>query len=187
MDVRTHDEIDVVLEQIRRGNRDAFRLVVRAYSLPLRCYIASQVHHPNDIDDITQEVFLAAFRQLESFRSGDDFGAWLRGIARNKMHDHFRSLARRHKALARFRLELAEVVRDDLEEAASQDTAESIEALLRCIARLPDKLRRIVRAGLDGDKPATLAEELATSVGAIYNMHYRANQLLRDCVREELA
>jgi hypothetical protein len=82
----THAEIDVVLDQVSRGNRDGFRLIVRAFSLPLRCYIASQVHHPNDVEDITQEVFLSAYRQLGTFRRGDDFGAWLRGIARNKLH-----------------------------------------------------------------------------------------------------
>jgi RNA polymerase sigma-70 factor (ECF subfamily) len=182
----THAEIYIVLDQVGRGNRDGFRVVVRAFSLPLRCYIASQVHHPNDVEDIAQEVFLAAYRQLPTFRRGDDFGAWLRGIARNKLHDYFRSSVRRNKALERFREEVAAIVQRDLAEAAASDTSESVEALLRCIARLPDKLRRVVRAGLDGDKPVDLAEELVTSVGAIYNMHYRANRLLRDCVTREL-
>jgi prepilin-type processing-associated H-X9-DG protein len=70
----THAEIDGVLDQVSRGNRDGFRLIVRAFSLPLRCYIASQVHYPNDVEDITQEVFLSAYRQLGTFRRGDDFG-----------------------------------------------------------------------------------------------------------------
>ena len=179
-------EIDVVLDQVGRGHREAFRIIVRAYSLPLRCYIASQVHHPNDVDDMTQEVFLAAYRNLSVFRRGDDLGAWLRGIARNKLHDYFRSTARRDKALERFRAEVARAVEEDLERAATADSSESIEALLRCIARLPEKLRRVVRGGLDGDKPADLAEQFVTTVGAIYNLHYRANQLLRDCVQKEL-
>ena len=179
-------EIDAILDQIGRGHRDAYRLIVRAFGLPLRCYVASQVHHPSDVDDVTQEVFLAAYRNLAAFRRGDDFGAWLRGIARNKLHDYFRSSARREKALERFREEVAHAIRDDLEKAARADNSESIEALLSCIARLPEKLRRVVRAGLDGDKPADLAEEFLTTVGAIYNLHYRANQMLRDCVRKEL-
>ena len=181
-----HQEIDAVLDQVARGNRDAFRLIVRGFSLPLRCYIASQIHHPSDVEDITQEVFLSAFRQLETFRRGDEFGAWLRGIARNKLHDYFRTSARRNKAMERFREEVARVVQQDLEMAATQDRAESIEVLLRCIARLPEKLRRVVRAGLDGDKPTDLAEEFVTTVGAIYNMHYRANRMLRDCMQKEL-
>jgi RNA polymerase sigma-70 factor (ECF subfamily) len=182
----TQAEIDVVVDQVTRGHRDAFRLIVRTFSLPLRAYISSQVHHPNDVDDMTQEVFLAAYGQLATFRRGDDFGAWLRGIARNKLLNYFRSSARRDKALERFRREVARVVEADLEASAGADSSESIEALLRCIGRLPEKLRRVVRAGLDGDKPADLAEEFVTSVGAIYNLHYRANQLLRDCVQKEL-
>jgi RNA polymerase sigma-70 factor, ECF subfamily len=179
-------EVEAVLDQVGRGNRDAFRLVVRAYGLPLRGYLASQVHHPGDVDDLAQEVFLAAYRRLATFRRGDDFGAWLRGIARHKLQDHFRSTGRRDRAVERFRAEVARVVEGDLDRAAADDTAESVEALLRCIARLPEKLRRVVRAGLDGHKPADLADELVTTVGAVYNLHYRANQRLRDCVRKEL-
>jgi RNA polymerase sigma-70 factor (ECF subfamily) len=187
MAVLSRGEIGAVLDEVARGNRDAFRLIVRAFSLPLRSYLASQVHHANDVEDIAQEVFLAAYRQLGTFRRGDDFGAWLRGIARNKLHDFFRGSARRVKALEQFRAQVARVVQEDLERAAAADSSESIEALLRCIAKLPEKLRRVVRAGLDGDKPADLAEQYATTVGAIYNLHHRANQLLRDCVRKELA
>jgi RNA polymerase sigma-70 factor (ECF subfamily) len=179
-------EFNVVLDEIGRGHRDAFWQIVRAYSLPLRSYIASQVHHRDDVDDIAQEVFIAAYRNLHTFRRDDDFGAWLRGIARNKLSDYFRSAARRHKVLEQFREEAARIVQEDLEQAASAHSAEAIEALLRCIGQLPEKMRRVVRAGLDGEKPDALATELVTTVGAIYNLHYRANQLLRVCVRKEL-
>jgi RNA polymerase sigma-70 factor (ECF subfamily) len=47
-------------------------------------------------------------------------------------------------------------------------------------------MHRVVRAGLEGDKPAELASELMTTVGAIYRLHYRANQRLRDCMQKEL-
>jgi RNA polymerase sigma-70 factor (ECF subfamily) len=180
-------DIDAVLEQVIRGNRDAFRQVVRAFSLPLRSYIAAQVHHLDDVDDLAQEVFIAAYRNLRSFARGDDFAAWLRGIARHKLSDHLRDSVRRARVLESFRGALARAVESDLERAVSGDHSERIEMLLQCIARLPERLRRVVRAGLDGDKPAALAEELATSVGAIYNLHYRANQLLRDCVRKGLS
>jgi RNA polymerase sigma-70 factor (ECF subfamily) len=97
-----------------------------------------------------------------------------------------RSKARREKTLARFRAEIARTVEADLERAASGDGRGTIEILLHCIARLPEKMRRVVRAGLDGGKPSVLAEELMTSVGAIYTLHYRANKLLRECLQKEL-
>jgi RNA polymerase sigma-70 factor (ECF subfamily) len=179
-------EIEVVLDQVARGNRDAFRRVVRAYGLPLRSFLASHVHHLDDVDDLAQEVFIAAYRSLDTFQRGDDFGSWLRGIARHKLSDHVRSAARRGKALERFREQVARVVESDLDRAVMGDHAELIELLLYCIARLPERMRRVVRAGLDGVRPAALAAEFATSLGAVYNLHYRANQLLRDCLHKGL-
>ena len=127
---------------------------------------------------------LAALRCLSTFRRGDDFGAWLRGIARHKLLVYFRTQARRHQALLRFRDEVAALIADDLERAADSGRAEAIEKLLHCVAQLPERLRRVVRGGLEGEKPADLAKELATSVGMIYNLHYRANQLLRECLQK---
>jgi RNA polymerase sigma-70 factor (ECF subfamily) len=179
-------EVDAILDEVARGRTEAFGRIVRQYALPLRSYLASQVHHLNDVDDLAQDVFLAALESLPSFRRGDDFGAWLRGIARNKLLLYFRSQSRRHQTLQHFRDEVAALVEDDLERAAASDRAETIERLLRCVAQLPERLRRAVRAGLDGDKPAEVAKALATTVGVVYNLHCRAHQLLRDCLRKEV-
>jgi RNA polymerase sigma-70 factor (ECF subfamily) len=178
------NDIDTLLDEVERGQTDAFGRVVREYALPLRSYLASQVHHLDDVDDLAQEVFLAALENLSKFRRGDDFGAWLRGIARNKLLMYFRSTARRTQAMQRFCEEVARVIEADLERASAADRSDLIERLLRCIAQLPDRLRRVVRAGLNGNKAAELAAELGTTPGVIYNLHYRANQLLRECLQK---
>ena len=43
----------------------------------------------------------------------------------------------------------------------------------------------MVNAGLNGAQPAILAEQLRTTIPAVYQLHYRANQLLRDCLTKE--
>ena len=177
-------DIEAVLDEVARGRIEAFGQIVRDYALPLRSYLASQVHRLDDVDDLAQEVFLAALESLGSFRRGDDFGAWLRGIARNKLLVYFRTQSRRSQALQRFRDEVTALIEDDLERSVALDHAETIERLLRCIGELPERLRRVVRAGLDGVKPAELAATLSTTVAVIYNLHYRANQLLRACLQK---
>ena len=177
-------DVDAVLDQVTRGWTEAFGQLVRLYALPLRSYLASQVYHLDDVDDLAQEVFLAALASMTTFRRGHDFGAWLRGIARNKLLVYFRTESRRNRALQRFREEVTARIEDDLEHAAAADQTETLERLLRCIAQLPEKLRRVVRAGLEGDKPTELAQALSTTVGMIYNLHYRANQLLRACLQK---
>jgi RNA polymerase sigma-70 factor (ECF subfamily) len=180
-------DVEAILDEVARGRTEPFGKIVRDYALPLRSYLANQLHHLDDVDDLAQEVFLAALGSLSTFRRGDDFGAWLRGIARNKLLVYFRSQSRRKQALRRFREEVMTLIDDDLERAAASDRAEMVERLLQCVAQLPERLRRVVRAGLDGDKPAELAQSLSTTVGVIYNLHYRANQLLRECLQKGIA
>jgi RNA polymerase sigma-70 factor (ECF subfamily) len=177
-------DVEAILEEVARGRTEAFGQIVRDYALPLRSYLASQVYRLDDVDDLAQEVFLAALGSLSTFRKGDDFGAWLRGIARNKVLLYFRSRSRYSQALQHFRDEVAALIQDDLERAAACDRAETIERLLHCIAELPERLRRVVRAGLDGDKPAEVARALSTTVGVVYNLHYRAHRLLRECLQK---
>ncbi|HJZ55843.1 MAG TPA: sigma-70 family RNA polymerase sigma factor, partial [Gemmataceae bacterium] len=136
-------DLDAVLDEIARGRTEAFGRVVRDYALPLRSYLASQVHHLEDVDDLAQEVFLAALESLPTFHRGDDFGAWLRGIARNKLLVFFRTQSRRSKALQQFREKVTALVDNELERAAAPDRAERIGQLLRCIAHLPERLRRV--------------------------------------------
>lgn len=176
---------DAAIAEVLRGDRDAFRLLVEAYALPLRSYLASQVYRLDDVDDLAQEVFIAAYRALPRFNQGEDFSAWLRGIARNEVLMYFRRSARRESALDRFREEVARLTQAELGLATEGDQAELIERLLHCVARLPERLRRVVRAGLNGETAAALADEMQTTPGAVYNLHYRANRMLRDCLERE--
>lgn len=179
-------EVEAAIADVLRGNRDSFRRLVEIYSLPLRSYLASQIYRSDDVDDLAQEVFIAAYRTLPKFRPDEDFAAWLRGIARNEVLMYFRGKARRESALDRFREQVATITREDLDRAASGDRTELIEQLLHCIARLPERLRRVVRAGLNGDTASTLAKELKTTSGAVYNLHYRANRMLRACLDQRI-
>jgi RNA polymerase sigma-70 factor (ECF subfamily) len=62
-----------------------------------------------DVDDLSQDVFVTAFRGLSSYRRGKDFGAWLRGIARHRLLTHFRSRQRRVRAEEQFQEEFARI------------------------------------------------------------------------------
>ena len=181
-------ELNTVLDDVLGiGDQDSFRKILRAYGLSLRSYIATQVQHMDDIDDLAQDVFLVAFRNLRHFRRGDDFGAWLRGIARNKMHDHFRSSARRHRALERFREEVVRVVEANLERAVSADNSGAIEMLLQCIARRQD-LRHGYRERLESliGWPAACYPSAGVAGGTVrYRIIADPGSFVRFCNQDE--
>ena len=176
-------QIDVILAAIQRGERDQYRLILREYGLLVRGYLAARLHHQEDVEDLAQEVFLIAFDRLDTFEPGH-FGAWLIGIARNQLRHHWRSGSRRADAIERFREEVSQQVESEIETATAAYTPDEIDRLLHCISLLPDRLRRIVRAGLDGTRTPALAAELGMNLNALYQARFRAHAMLRKCMKQ---
>ena len=170
-----------IIAAILRGETDLFRLLVREYGLFVRGFLAARLHHLEDVDDVAQEVFLVAFDRLKTCNPAH-FRQWLVGIAKNELKQHWRKQSRRAAAMERFREELATVVEAEVDASFRLLRAEHIERLLDCIGRLPDRVRRIVRAGLDGGRADELAEELGMNRNAIYQARFRGFAALRKCM-----
>ena len=170
-----------IIAAILRGETDLFRLLVREYGLFVRGFLAARLHHLEDVDDVAQEVFLVAFDRLKTCDPAQ-FRPWLIGIAKNELKQHWRKQSRRAAAMERFREELATVVEVEVDASFRLLRAEHIERLLDCIGRLPDRVRRIVRAGLDGGRADELADELGMNRNAIYQARFRGFAALRKCM-----
>jgi|688.fasta_scaffold476161_2 RNA polymerase sigma-70 factor (ECF subfamily) len=170
-----------IIAAILRGETDLFRLLVREYGLFVRGYLAARLHHLEDVDDVAQEVFLVAFDRLKTCDPAQ-FRGWLIGIAKNELRQHWRKQGRRAAAMERFREEVAMVVEAEVDASFHLLRAEHIERLLDCISRLPDRVRRIVRAGLDGCRADELANELGMNRNAIYQARFRGFAALRKCM-----
>ncbi len=87
----------VVLAQIGRGNLLHFDAFVDRYKTRLLAYIHHRIDDIHRAEDITQEVFLRAFRTARrgAYRGGASAGAWLFVIARNCITDYLRACGRR--------------------------------------------------------------------------------------------
>lgn len=73
----------------RAGDRQAFGELYQGYARMVHGLLLARVP-PADADDLAQEVFLQAWRELRKLRDDAAFGGWLAQIARNRARDHFR-------------------------------------------------------------------------------------------------
>jgi RNA polymerase sigma factor (sigma-70 family) len=88
------DDAVEVLDQARRGDADAWRLLYGAYAGRVAGYL--RVQGAREPEDLTSEIFLAVFRNLDGFEGGEDqFRSWLFVIAHRRLLDERRRLSRR--------------------------------------------------------------------------------------------
>lgn len=111
-------EVVDLVARAQDGDEQAFAGLYDHYVGAIFAYVYHRVGQRHTAEDLTGDVFVRALRRIATFRwQGVDFGAWLMTIARNRVHDHFKS--------ARFRLEApVEEVFDNSNTSASRDDPE---------------------------------------------------------------
>ena len=134
-------------------------------------------------EDLTQETYVAFVRQLRDEREIASAAAWLFGIARHKLVDHYRR-QRRLEAIgepwdARAAEALPAPVSDPIAEASAERVAEAM-------ARLPESQRIVVALReLDGLAVGEVAAALGKSVHAVESLLARARVNLRRYLMDE--
>lgn len=89
-------------------NRKATAEFVSRYADSVYAYVRSRLAPRFDVvEDVVQEVFLAAWESIEQFHGGGPLEAWLLGIARHKVEDYYRGVLRAPDAMPEPELELA--------------------------------------------------------------------------------
>ena len=92
----TERNVDQLLvERAQRGDKQAFGLLVEKYQRKLARLIARLVRDPGEVEDVTQEAFVKAYRALPSFRGDSAFYTWLYRIGINTAKNYLVAMGRR--------------------------------------------------------------------------------------------
>ena len=128
---------------VRAGNRDAFRVLVERYSRSVFRLGYRMTGNEQDAEDVVQEAFLRAYKQLSRYESRSSFSTWLYRIAANYSLDLIRA---RRKS-------------DDIEEVTLTEGSAGPERLFHS-SQVQETVGRGARiahaAGADGVRPEAL-------------------------------
>ena len=179
------DPSQQLVEQASGGCADSFRQLVEQNQRRIRLYLGKYVQCSAQVDDIAQEVFWIAFRQLGDFRRDAKFSTWLIGIARNKALEFLKAEARgRKKRKQFFEAEIAREQISRLENGADCELAERrLSAMQLCLDQLPDRSRELINRYYFDQQPATrIAANSNVSTGSIRMKLLRIRQVLLKCI-----
>lgn len=171
-----------LVRQFNRGEEAAFETIVRMYSADVAQLANRLLGWPGDVEDVTQDTFLAAFTSLKSFRCECSLKTWLFTIAINKCRTY------RYKRMIRLRT-LSKAAQRNAAPSHSSAAAASMdkdtfEQVRETVRAMPAKYREVVVLRYLQALPA---DQIAQILGITKNtVHVRLNRA-RKQLKDELA
>src|SRR5437667_5374240 len=169
---------EVLVSAARAGDRSAFGRLYDRYARMVHGILLARVP-PREVDDLVQEVFLLALRQLHALRDISRFGAWLSTITRNRANDYFRKSIPDAK--------VTEPVSEYQAENRTTNNAEDQEAavILAVVRALPEPYREpLILRLVEGMTGPEIAARTGLTHGSVRVNLCRGMQLLREKLGE---
>lgn len=180
------DEAELVTE-LQAGSDAAFDWLVTYYHAGVYNLAYGILSDSADAADVTQEVFLRAFRGIRGFRRGSSLKTWLYRISVRQALNHRRWCWRHHRQQISIdadeegkspALELRDSDATPFERCATQETQAAVRAAL---AQVPALFRSaVLLRDLEGMSYEEVAEVLEVSVGTVKSRILRGRRMLRE-------
>lgn len=175
------DEVQLI-EQAQAGNADAFGQLYEQHSAAVFRYVFAHVDNRLDAEDLTEEVFLRAYRSISKYRQQDvPFLAYMFRIARNAVIDHHRS-SRRSEQLVSLDDDHPDRQIKDLRPEPGDVVIDGQERqdMRRLLDQLQEDYRTVLLLRfLSGLDPEETAVVMGRSPGAVRVLQHRALTALR--------
>ena len=169
---------DVLAVRFADGDLEVFHEVVELHSQRVTALVHRLLGWPDEVEDVVQDVFLAALKRRRSFRGGSKLSTWLAGIAVNQCRRHRRWRGRRLNFLARLWSHAPERTSAASHERVLVD--EQQQRVRDLVGELPDSFREvIVLRYLEDMKPPEISRVLNVSVNVVNVRLSRAREKLQ--------
>jgi RNA polymerase sigma-70 factor (ECF subfamily) len=184
-------EIDSQLvARAQRGDKRAFELLVVKYQRKLGRLLARFIRDPAEVEDVTQEAFIKAYRALPAFRGDSAFYTWLYRIGINTAKNYLMALGRRAPTSTEVGAEDAEGFEDG-EQLRDINTPESVllsteiaRTVNATIGELPEELRTAIQLReIEGMSYEDIARIMDCPIGTVRSRIFRAREAIAERLR----
>ena len=173
-----------IIRKVKKGDLDAYGLIIQDYQSSVFNVCFRVLGNRQEAEDLTQEAFLRAYRQIARFDSGRPFGPWMRTLAANLCYNHLKK--------ARLNRVPLEDERDTIKgdpkyspEGALQINQEHT-ALYQAIWKLPDTQRLALELRhFQGLSYREMAQAMKLPLNTVRSHLYRGRQKLAELLEEE--
>jgi len=164
-----------LIDECRNGSSKAQFEIYKLYYKAMYNTCLRFVKNPMEAEDVMQEAFLAAFRNIDSFRGEVSFGSWLKRIVVNRSLDVLKK-----KSLDLEPLEEGRTI-IDTDDDRDYEANYKVEQVKKAIALLPDSYRVLLTLHLfEGYDHEEIAQIMEMSNAAVRTGYSRARKRLQE-------
>ncbi len=184
-------EIDrQLVERAQQGDKKAFGLLVEKYQRKLARLLSRFIRDPAEVEDVTQEAFIKAYRALPAFRGDSAFYTWLYRIGINTAKNYLMALGRRAPTSTEVEAEEAEGFEEG-EQLRDINTPESLllsneiaETVNATIEKLPEEWRKAIQMReIEGMSYEDIAQAMDCPIGTVRSRIFRAREAIAEQLR----
>ena len=184
-------EIDrQLVARAQSGDKRAFELLVEKYQRKLARLLSRFIRDPAEVEDVTQEAFIKAYRALPAFRGDSAFYTWLYRIGINTAKNYLMAMGRRAPTSTEVEAEDAEGY-DEGEQLRDINTPESVlltneiaETVNATIQQLPEELRTAIQLReIEGMSYEDIAKVMDCPIGTVRSRIFRAREAIAGQLR----
>jgi len=184
-------EIDrQLVARAQSGDKLAFGLLVEKYQRKLARLLSRFIRDPAEVEDVTQEAFIKAYRALPAFRGDSAFYTWLYRIGINTAKNYLMAMGRRAPTSTEVEVEEAEGF-DEGEQLRDINTPESVllskeiaETVNATIEKLPEELRKAIQMReIEGMSYEDIAQAMDCPIGTVRSRIFRAREAIAEQLR----
>jgi RNA polymerase sigma-70 factor (ECF subfamily) len=179
-----------LVERAQRGDKRAFELLVEKYQRKLGRLLSRFIRDPAEVEDVTQEAFVKAYRALPGFRGDSAFYTWLYRIGINTAKNYLMALGRRAPTSTEVEAEDAEGFEDgeqlrDINTPESMLLSKEIAATVNAtIEELPEELRTAIQLReIEGMSYEDIARIMDCPIGTVRSRIFRAREAIAERLR----
>jgi RNA polymerase sigma-70 factor (ECF subfamily) len=171
-----------LVESSLKGDLKAFEALVARYQKAVFHIVLYKCRNYFDAEDLSQDIFLAAYRALPTLKDLNNFGGWLFGIAHNRSNKWFQ---RQRAKIIKFQ----EIQRRKAEDAVTrpveiEEGPDAGEVLSRSLLKLPSEVRQVlVLKYLEGKSYTAIEERMGINSHRIDYLIRKGKALLRQNLR----
>lgn len=181
-----------LVELTKSGQKKAFEILIMRWQDSIYTLCFRKLSHQEQSEELTQEIFLAAYRHIPSFRNESKFSTWLFQIAINRCKNHHGYRSRRkhgqHEPLEGTHPDLIREFPDQNPSAVQQiHKKEQSEILQEALNHIDDKYREVlVLFDIQGLPQNEIATILNLPIGTIKSRIHRARNELAHALRGKI-